>query len=260
MADKKYYQILGVSPDADEKEIKKAYRKLAKKYHPDTNQGNKAAEQKFKEINEAYDVLGDPEKKKLYDQYGTAAFQEGFDPDAFARYGAYGGSGGSTYGGGGPFANGENGSGQFWSSFGGDGFTGGFWNRGQGSTGQGSSWQTSGFSSDDLFGDLFGNSRSGPGSYRSYRAQTGPAAQDGEDLQTDVTISFEEAASGCDRSVRVKDSAGKTTRAEIRSEPTRFMASTMITAIMTAMIRLYRSTRVPLARAKSSSNVMSKIL
>ena len=68
-----YYEVLGIGKQADEKEIKKAYRKLAKKYHPDMNPDDKAAEQKFKEVTEAYNVLSDPEKKKLYDQFGFAA-------------------------------------------------------------------------------------------------------------------------------------------------------------------------------------------
>ena len=78
MAKKDYYDVLGIGRSADEKEIKRAYRKLAKKYHPDTNPGDKQAEQKFKEVTEAYNVLSDAEKKKLYDQYGFAAFEEGF--------------------------------------------------------------------------------------------------------------------------------------------------------------------------------------
>ena len=63
------YEVLGISKTADEKTIKKAYRKLAKKYHPDMNPGDKTAEQKFKEVTDAYNILSDPEKRKLYDQY-----------------------------------------------------------------------------------------------------------------------------------------------------------------------------------------------
>ena len=71
-----YYEVLGLSKGAEDKEIKRAYRKLAKKYHPDTNPGDKEAEKKFKEVTEAYSVLSDPEKKKLYDQFGHAAFDQ----------------------------------------------------------------------------------------------------------------------------------------------------------------------------------------
>ncbi len=77
MAKKDYYEILGVSRDADDKQLKKAFRKLARKYHPDLNPNNKAAEQRFKELNEAYEVLGDPAKRKQYDSFGHAAFEAG---------------------------------------------------------------------------------------------------------------------------------------------------------------------------------------
>lgn len=73
-----YYEILGVDRNADEKEIKKAFRRLARKYHPDVNPGDKSAEQKFKEINEAYEVLSDPKKRADYDRFGHAAFEPGF--------------------------------------------------------------------------------------------------------------------------------------------------------------------------------------
>jgi len=93
MADKRdYYEVLGVGKGATDAEIKKAYRGLAKKYHPDVNPGDKEAEAKFKEVNEAYEVLSDADKKAKYDQYGHAAF----DPAAGAGggYGGFGGFGG----------------------------------------------------------------------------------------------------------------------------------------------------------------------
>ncbi|NLJ87804.1 MAG: molecular chaperone DnaJ [Epulopiscium sp.] len=92
MADRDYYEILGIDKNASETDIKKAYRKLAKKYHPDANPGNKEAEQKFKEINEAYEVLGDPEKKAKYDQFGHAAFGNGA-AGGFDGFGGFGGFG-----------------------------------------------------------------------------------------------------------------------------------------------------------------------
>lgn len=89
MADKKdYYEVLGVAKTASDDEIKSAYRKLAKKYHPDLNPGDKAAEASFKEINEAYEVLSDKDKRAKYDQFGHAAF----DPNAgFGGGGGFGG-------------------------------------------------------------------------------------------------------------------------------------------------------------------------
>ena len=77
MAKQDYYEILGVSKTAEEREIKKAYKRLAMKYHPDRNQGDKEAEAKFKEIKEAYEILTDAQKRAAYDQYGHAAFEQG---------------------------------------------------------------------------------------------------------------------------------------------------------------------------------------
>ena len=70
-----FYEVLGVSRDASTDDIKKAYRKLAMKYHPDRNEGGKDAEEKFKEVSEAYDVLRDPQKRSAYDRYGVAGLK-----------------------------------------------------------------------------------------------------------------------------------------------------------------------------------------
>ncbi|MCW5201227.1 DnaJ domain-containing protein, partial [Desulfobulbus sp. F4] len=80
-----YYRILGVEKTASAEEIKKAYRKLALKYHPDKNQGDKQAEAKFKEINEAYAVLSDEKKRKEYDTYGSAGFQQRYSQEDIFR-------------------------------------------------------------------------------------------------------------------------------------------------------------------------------
>ena len=100
MAEKRdYYEVLGIGKNATDAEIKSAYRKLAKKYHPDLNPGDKTAEEKFKEVNEANDVLSDPEKRKRYDQFGFA----GVDPNygagqAGGGFGGFGGAGGVDLG------------------------------------------------------------------------------------------------------------------------------------------------------------------
>lgn len=86
MAERDYYQILGVERGAAHEEIRKAYRKLARKYHPDINPGNKQAEEKFKEISLAHDVLSDPDKRKLYDEFGEAGLAAGFDAEKARSY------------------------------------------------------------------------------------------------------------------------------------------------------------------------------
>ena len=86
---KDYYKILGVDRSASQKDIKSAYRKLTKKYHPDLNHGDKDAELKYRDVNEAYEVLSNPQKRKMYDQFGTA------DPQGFG--GAGGPFGGGNY-------------------------------------------------------------------------------------------------------------------------------------------------------------------
>ena len=200
MAKRDYYEVLGIGKNADAKEIKKAYRKLAKKYHPDMNPGDKNAEQKFKEITEAYNILSDDEKKKLYDQYGFAAFEEGA------------GAGGA-YGGGQGF-HGQGG-------FDGSGF-GGF-NFHQDGNGGYREYHFENGNMDDIFGDIFGNMFHGKGSSQSsgfggqsFHSQSGfgggfggrSTQAKGSDLQSEVSVSFEEAAFGCDRMLRLSDPSG----------------------------------------------------
>ena len=150
MADKRdYYEVLGIDKNASADEIKKAYRKKAKQYHPDLNPGDKEAEAKFKEANEAYEVLSDEQKKARYDQYGHA----GVDPN----FGAGGG-----------------------------GFNGGFGDD---------------FDLGDIFSSFFGGGAGGFGGGGRRANPNGPRR--GEDLQSSVTISFEEAAKGCKRKIEI---------------------------------------------------------
>ena len=148
MADKRdYYEVLGVEKSATDEEIKKAYRKQAKANHPDLHPNDKECEARFKEINEAYEVLSDEQKRKLYDQYGHAAF----DPN-----GGFG-PGGQGFGG-----------------FGGFG----------------------GFS--DIFGDIFGG---GFGDIFGGGQRSGPRR--GDNVRVRVTVTFEEAAFGCNKEINV---------------------------------------------------------
>ena len=100
MADSKrdYYEVLGIDKGADEATIKKAYRQLAKKYHPDMNPGNAEAEKKFKEASEAYAVLSDSEKRAQYDQFGHAAFEQGGAGGGFGGFDFNGGDMGDIFG------------------------------------------------------------------------------------------------------------------------------------------------------------------
>ena len=148
MAEKRdYYEVLGIQKGASEDEIKKAYKKLARKYHPDMNPGDKEAEEKFKEVNEANEVLSDPEKKARYDQFGFA----GVDPN----YGA--GAGGA----GGGFDFGDLG---------------------------------------DIFGSFFG------GGFGGGQRRNPNAPQRGESIRASVSVSFTDAAFGCEKSVTLERS------------------------------------------------------
>ena len=204
MAQKRdYYEVLGVNKSATDAEIKKAYRKLAKKYHPDMNKDNPKAEELFKEVTEAYEVLSDKEKRKLYDQFGHAAFDEGAGQGG--AYGAGGqgfGSGAGGFGGfgGQGFRGGFSGGGGFGnSSFGGFG-SGNFGGGGGGSfhfngnSGDGyQEYYYTGDNLDDIFDGFFGGSRKG----RS-------RSKDGEDVLAKVEVSFEEAALGADKVIRFR--------------------------------------------------------
>ena len=156
MAEKDYYDILGVKKNATADEIKKSYRGLAKKFHPDKNKGNKDAENRFKEISEAYAVLSDTEKREQYDRLGKEAFRSG--------------SGGNPFGGAG-------------SPFGGFDFSQFTNARGRGgrrpSPGAGGA---GGFT--DIFSDLFGGGGFDPGPER------------GSDLSAELTIDFRDAILG----------------------------------------------------------------
>ena len=93
MSDRDYYEVLGVGKDASADDIKKAYRRMAMKYHPDRNPGDKVAEEKFKEIGEAYAVLSDDQKRAAYDRYGKA----GVDPSAAGGPGGFGNMNGADF-------------------------------------------------------------------------------------------------------------------------------------------------------------------
>ncbi len=161
--EKDYYQVLGVAKNATHAEIKKAYRKLAQKYHPDANPGNQSAEERFKEISAAYDVVGDEEKRKRYDQVRDMATS------------GFGGAGGGFPGG-----------------FPGGGFPGGARVRVEdlGDLGDLS----------DLFGGLFGGGRRG-------RSRTRSRVAHGADLETDVTVTFDDAMRGTTVPVRIQGPA-----------------------------------------------------
>lgn len=206
-----YYEVLGVGRDADDKKIKSAYRKLAKKYHPDSNPGDKEAERRFKEVGEAYAVLSDPEKKKLYDQFGFAGV-DGSMGAGGADAGAQGGNGGfrgfyggSAGGNGGTYY--RNMSEEEMNDMFGDLFGGMFGHgRSSGRTGGGSRtfhWSSTnaggGFGNSGFSGSGFGD---GTGSYADH------FSMNGEDLHSDLTVSFEEAALGCDRTIRLDGAGG----------------------------------------------------
>jgi len=179
MAEPNYYQVLGVPRGASEDDIRKAYRRLARKYHPDLNPNNKEAERKFKELGEAYEVLVDAEKRKAYDRFGVAG----------VRMGAAGGPGGPGAAGG----------------------PGGFrytW------TGDGAPFEDASF---EAFGGGGGGGRpeslfeeicSHLGGSARARGRAGPRSVRGQDVETEVTVSCEQAVSGLSTSLKVQYPSG----------------------------------------------------
>lgn len=190
---KDYYKILGVSKDADQKEIQRAFRRLARQYHPDVNPGNKDAENKFKEINEANEVLSDPEKRKKYNEMS----------DYYQRYGAWPGAGQPAGAGGRGTA----------------GFAGG-------------NYQYQTMNEEDL-ADLFGgaspfsdffetyfhSSPAGRGTRHTY-AHRGPRraapSMAGQDIEADVEVSLREAYQGSQRILELAEPDGSTRRLEVK--------------------------------------------
>lgn len=207
-----YYEVLGINKNADDKTIKKAYRKLAKKYHPDINPGDTNAEAKFKEITEAYEILSNPEKRKLYDRFGHAAFDgTGAQSGAYSNYGNagdFGGFGGSRGFHGGTYrSNNGNGYQEFHFEGGDMGdifenfFGGGFKNSGF----------KGGFSQNGGFKNGFnGNSRQsgGFGNRQSYQTK-------GSDVHADIQVSFDAAAFGKKETIHLKDENGKVQALEV---------------------------------------------
>lgn len=169
---KDYYKTLGVERSASADEIKKAFRKQAKKFHPDKNPGNAQAEKKFKEVNEAYEALSDPDKRKKYDQFGEnyKQYQQGGGAggaDDFFRQYQQGGGGGTYY------------QGDFGDMFGGAGGAGGF---------------------SDFFQNLFGGAAGGS---RQYGGGARSRARQGQDYNAKYEVSLEDAYTGSDTVVTV---------------------------------------------------------
>lgn len=163
------YKVLGVGKSADEREIKKAYRQIARESHPDLNPGDTAAEERFKEASVAFEVLGNPDKRKLYDEFGIDGLRDGFDPEKARQYKQWAGASG------------------------GGGFRGG----------RTAQWSPSDPAFQDLFGSIFGGrSPYDTSSFRDFGGfYTGPAQ--GRDLSAALTLDFMTAVKGGELDLRV---------------------------------------------------------
>jgi len=174
-----FYGILGVSRGASADEIKKRYRKLAAKLHPDKNPGDKASEAQFKDVNRAYEVLGDQKKRALYDEFGEDALREGFDPERMRQYRAWSSQGAGPRGSGGanvPFDIND------------------FLRRSGGAPSGADGDFNAGAGMGDLFGDLFGGRK----------RKRGPAR--GLDQESEITIDFGMAVKGGTLTLRTPES------------------------------------------------------
>ena len=171
MANKDYYNTLGIKKDAKADEIKKAYRRLARKYHPDVNPNDKTSEEKFKEVQEAYDILSDEKKRKVFDRFGY--YNDNLDPDSPFSTGASGGGAGA----------------------GGFDFSGFNFEPG-GSGGSSSSFR-------DIFSDLFGGSGS---SAKREPEVPKPLPKKGRDIEIPLALSFEESFTGLTTNITVNRS------------------------------------------------------
>ena len=173
-----YYAVLGVDRNADDSTIKKAYRKLAKKYHPDTTVGNARAEEKFKEVTEAYEILSDHEKRKLYDRFGHAAFD----------------GSGAAYREAQPFDDlfGGRGAHAYQGAYRGSGDGGGF------------EYHFEGDDMEDILKRMFG------GGYE------GSFGSESPDAEAEISVSFEDAIFGCEKTLRLEDGRGGVKNLQVR--------------------------------------------
>lgn len=185
------YQALGVERSASQDEIKKAYRSLTRQYHPDKNPGDKSAEERFKTVSQAYDVLGDGDKRKLYDEFGEMSLTQGFDPDRARAYqrARSGGFGGGYPGGGFP----------------GGGFPGGF-------SSYGDARETS---FDELLSRLFGGGRVDADMF-GRGGSPGPQARRGQDVKGEIAVSLLDSLLGVTVPLRVDARGGESKTLDVR--------------------------------------------